>query len=98
MNSSYPDLCVAGKREAPPSGNPEAGARHGRLAIEAGHHLVLVSKEVDSVVGPYLAAYARRHGKVVTPVDGDQPSLLIGLITWAQTLGFEILAAGKSSE
>ena len=80
------------------TGNPEAGARHGRLAIEAGHHVVLVSKEVDSVVGPYLAAYARRHGKVVTPVDGDQPSLLIGLITWAQTLGFEILAAGKSSE
>jgi predicted homoserine dehydrogenase-like protein len=80
------------------TGNPEAGARHSRLAIEAGHHVVLVSKEVDSVVGPYLAQLARAHGKVVTPVDGDQPSLLIGLITWAQTLGFEIIAAGKSSE
>ena len=80
------------------TGNPEAGARHGRLAIEADHHLVLVSKEVDSVVGPYLAQLARARGKVVTPVDGDQPSLLIGLITWAQTLGFEIIAAGKSSE
>jgi predicted homoserine dehydrogenase-like protein len=80
------------------TGNPEAGARHGRLAIEAGHHLVLVSKEVDSVVGPYLAQLAKARGKVVTPVDGDQPSLLIGLITWAQTLGFEIIAAGKSSE
>jgi predicted homoserine dehydrogenase-like protein len=80
------------------TGNPEAGARHGRLAIEAGHHLVLVSKEVDSVVGPYLAHLARQHGKVATPVDGDQPSLLIGLITWAQLLGFDILAAGKASE
>jgi predicted homoserine dehydrogenase-like protein len=80
------------------TGNPEAGARHGRLAIDAGRHLVLVSKEVDSVVGPYLAHLARQRGKVVTPVDGDQPSLLIGLITWAQTLGFEIIAAGKSSE
>ena len=80
------------------TGNPEAGARHCRLAIEAGHHVVLVSKEVDSVVGPYLAQLARARGKVVTPVDGDQPSLLIGLITWAQTLGFEIIAAGKSSE
>ncbi|MBS1227068.1 MAG: flagellar biosynthesis protein FlgA [Proteobacteria bacterium] len=80
------------------TGNPEAGARHARLAIEAGHHVVLVSKEVDSVVGPYLAQLARQHGKVVTPVDGDQPSLLIGLITWAQTLGFDIVAAGKSSE
>lgn len=80
------------------TGNPEAGARHARLAIEADRHVVLVSKEVDSVVGPYLAHLARTRGKVVTPVDGDQPSLLIGLITWAQTLGFEIVAAGKSSE
>jgi predicted homoserine dehydrogenase-like protein len=41
---------------------------------------------------------ARRHGRIVTPVDGDQPSLLIGLITWAEVLGLEILVAGKSSE
>jgi predicted homoserine dehydrogenase-like protein len=80
------------------TGNPEAGARHGRMAVEAGHHLVLVSKEVDSVVGPWLAVGARQRGRVATPVDGDQPSLLIGLITWARTLGFEIVAAGKSSE
>ena len=80
------------------TGNPEAGARHSRIAIEAGHHLVLVSKEVDSVVGPYLAHLARQRGTVATPVDGDQPSLLIGLITWAQLLGFDILAAGKASE
>jgi len=80
------------------TGNPEAGAQHSLIAIEAGHHLVLVSKEVDSVAGPYLAYLARQRGKVVTPVDGDQPSLLIGLITWAQTLGFDIIAAGKSSE
>lgn len=80
------------------TGNPEAGARHSMMAIAAGHHLVLVSKEVDSVIGPYLAHLARQRGKVVTPVDGDQPSLLIGLISWAQTLGFDIIAAGKSSE
>ncbi|NGN41731.1 flagellar biosynthesis protein FlgA [Mesorhizobium sp. CGMCC 1.15528] len=80
------------------TGHPEAGARHARMAIEAGRHLALVSKEVDSVVGPGLAVMARSRGKVVTPVDGDQPSLLIGLVSWAETLGFEIIAAGKSSE
>jgi predicted homoserine dehydrogenase-like protein len=80
------------------TGHPEAGARHARLAIEADRHLAMVSKEVDSVVGPGLAHLARRRGRVVTPVDGDQPSLLIGLVTWAETLGFEIVAAGKSSE
>jgi len=41
---------------------------------------------------------AAERGLVVTPVDGDQPSLLIGLVTWAEVLGLEILAAGKSSE
>lgn len=80
------------------TGHPEAGARHCHQAIEAGKHVALASKEVDSVIGPELARLAQQHGKVVTPVDGDQPALLIGLITWAQTLGFEILSAGKSSE
>ena len=80
------------------TGHPEAGARHAQMAIAAGRHVVLVSKEVDSVVGPVLAYKAQQRGCVSTPVDGDQPSLLIGLISWARLLGLEILAAGKSSE
>jgi predicted homoserine dehydrogenase-like protein len=80
------------------TGHPEAGARHARLAIEAGLHVALTSKEVDSVVGPGLAQMAQAKGRVVTPVDGDQPSLLIGLVTWARLLGLEIVSAGKSSE
>jgi len=80
------------------TGDPEAGARHARMSIEADKHLVMVTKEADSVVGPGLAAMAAARGRIVTPVDGDQPSLLIGLVTWAETLGFEIIAAGKSSE
>ncbi|MGL4289999.1 MAG: flagellar biosynthesis protein FlgA, partial [Phreatobacter sp.] len=80
------------------TGHPEAAARHALLAIEAGRHVALVSKEADSVCGPGLARLARDRGVIVTPVDGDQPSLLIGLITWGQVLGLEIVAAGKSSE
>lgn len=80
------------------TGHPEAGARHARMAIDAGRHVVMVTKETDSVVGPGLALLARAKSRVVTPVDGDQPSLLIGLVTWAETLGFSIVAAGKSSE
>ncbi|WP_411838416.1 NAD(P)H-dependent oxidoreductase [Paracoccus sp. ME4] len=80
------------------TGDPEAGARHARIAIDAGHHVVMVTKETDSVVGPILSRLARERGVVVTPVDGDQPSLLIGLATWAQVLGLRIIAAGKSSE
>jgi predicted homoserine dehydrogenase-like protein len=77
---------------------PGAATRHSLMAIEAGRHVALVSKEADSVVGPGLARLAREKGVVVTPVDGDQPSLLIGLATWAEVLGLEIIAAGKSSE
>jgi predicted homoserine dehydrogenase-like protein len=80
------------------TGHPEAGARHASLTVEAGRHLALVSKEVDIVVGPGLSAMARAKGKVVTPIDGDQPSLLMGQVTWAETLGFTLVAAGKSSE
>ncbi|MEK1889827.1 MAG: flagellar biosynthesis protein FlgA [Phyllobacterium sp.] len=80
------------------TGHPESGAIHAELAIKAGKHLALVSKEVASVIGPGLGALAARKGRVVTPVDGDQPSLLIGLVTWAEVLGFDIVCAGKSSE
>lgn len=80
------------------TGVPEAGARHARLAIEAGWHVVMVSKETDSVIGPVLSRMAAARGLVVSPVDGDQPSLLIGLATWAAVAGLKVLAAGKSSE
>lgn len=80
------------------TGNPEVGAHHARLAIEAGKHVAMASKEVDSVVGPGLTDMARGACVRVSPVDGDQPSLLIGLVTWAEILGFEIVCAGKSSE
>lgn len=80
------------------TGGPEAATRHSLMAIDAGRHVALVSKEADSVVGPGLARLAQKKGVVVTPVDGDQPSLLIALVTWAEVLGLEIIAAGKSSE
>jgi predicted homoserine dehydrogenase-like protein len=80
------------------TGQPQAAARHALLAVEAEKHLALVTKELDSVVGPGLKALAAERGRIVTTVDGDQPSLLIGLATWAEVMGFHIIAAGKSSE
>ncbi len=80
------------------TGHPETGARIAEMAIKDGMHVAMVSKEPDSVVGPILNDKARKAGLVYTPVDGDQPSLLIRLISWARVLGLNILAAGKSSE
>ncbi|HEX5092903.1 MAG TPA: homoserine dehydrogenase [Burkholderiales bacterium] len=80
------------------TGSPEAGARTALAAIGAGKHVAMVSKECDSAVGVILQARAAEAGLVYTAVDGDQPSLLVGLVTWARTLGLEILCAGKASE
>ena len=80
------------------TGMPEVGAIHARSAIKNGKHVVMVTKESDCVVGPILNRLAENAGVVYTPADGDQPSLLIGLISWAETLGFEIVCAGKAGE
>lgn len=80
------------------TGSPEGGARTALAAIRAGKHVAMVSKECDSAVGVILQAKAAEAGLVYTAVDGDQPSLLVGLVTWARTLGLEVLCAGKASE
>ncbi len=80
------------------TGHAEAAVSHALAAIAAGIGVTMVSKEAECVVGPALAARARKAGLAWTLVDGDQPSLLIGLVSWARTLGLPIVAAGKSSE
>ena len=80
------------------TGNPEAGAANAAAALASGKHVAMATKEADSVVGPLLHRRARQAGLTYTPVDGDQPSLLLGLLSWARTLGLEVVAAGKSSE
>ena len=80
------------------TGSPDVGAIHARSAIEHGKHVVMATKETDCVVGPVLSRLARNKNLVYSPSDGDQPSLLIGLLSWAATLGFEIVCAGKAAE
>jgi predicted homoserine dehydrogenase-like protein len=80
------------------TGAPEAAAIHAEAALRNGKHVVMVSKEADSAIGPLLHRRAKAAGLVYTPVDGDQPSLLMQLVVWARLLGLEVLCAGKSSE
>ncbi len=80
------------------TGNPEAAASYSLCAIENGKHVVAVTKESDSVVGPLLSRKARENGVIYSLAEGDQPSLLIGLVTWARNAGLTILGIGKSSE
>lgn len=80
------------------TGDPEGAAATALAAIEAGRHVVIATKEAEIVVGPELACRAAERGVVYSPVDGDQPSLLIGLVAWARMLGLPVVCAGKSSE
>ncbi|MEW1717956.1 homoserine dehydrogenase [Streptomyces sp. NPDC093109] len=80
------------------TGSPAAGFRAARDALAGGHHVAMVSKEVDSVAGVALDRLARRHGVVYTPAAGDQPANLIEWYDRLRTLGLEIVAIGKSGE
>lgn len=80
------------------TGDPEVAATVAERALAHGKHVAMVTKEADCVVGPVLARRAAASGVVHTPVDGDQPSLLIGLLSWSALLGLEIVVAGKASE
>ena len=94
MGGTTPDFDVLVEA----TGQPEAAAIVAEWAIGEKHHVVMASKEAAIVCGPMLHELASRQGVVYTEIDGDQPSLLIGLVSWAHTLGLDIVAAGKSSE
>ncbi len=80
------------------TGHPENATRFMLAAIENGKHVVAVTKESDTVVGSLLAKKARDKGVIYSLAEGDQPSLLIGLITWVKNAGLTILGVGKASE
>jgi predicted homoserine dehydrogenase-like protein len=79
------------------TGDPGAGARHALAAIEHGRHLVMVNVETDVLVGPALAARARKAGLVYSLAYGDQPALICELVDWTRACGFEVVCAGKGT-
>ncbi|MFE9243479.1 homoserine dehydrogenase [Nocardiopsis sp. NPDC006938] len=80
------------------TGSPVAGTGAARLALTTGRHVVMVSKEVDSVSGVALAALAEEHGVVYTPGLGDQPANLVEWYERTRLLGLDVVAIGKSGE
>jgi predicted homoserine dehydrogenase-like protein len=60
-------------------------------------HLIMVNVEGDALVGPSLAALARRAGLVYSLSWGDQPTLICEYFDWARTCGFEMVSAGKGT-
>lgn len=79
------------------TGVPDAGARHAYRALSAGTHVVNVTVETDTVVGPALADLAADNGVTYSLAYGDQPALMVELCDWARTIGLDIVAAGRGS-
>lgn len=79
------------------TGDAAAGARHAARAITAGTHVVNVTVEADTVVGPSLGELADDNGVTYSLAYGDQPALMVELCDWAHTVGLEVIAAGRGS-
>ncbi|MFI2490470.1 homoserine dehydrogenase [Promicromonospora kroppenstedtii] len=79
-------------------GRVPAGFGYAAAALDHGTHVVMVSKEVDTVVGVELGARAVAKGLSYLPGDGDQPANLLRLVDWVSAVGLDIVALGKSGE
>ena len=80
------------------TGVPALGAKHARLAIDHGVHVVMVNVEADVLVGPWLARRAREAGVVYSMAYGDQPALICEQVDWARAIGMDVIAAGKGTK
>ncbi|ROR81711.1 Predicted homoserine dehydrogenase, contains C-terminal SAF domain [Plantibacter flavus] len=80
------------------TGSTRAGFTFAERAIDQGRHVVMVSKEVESLSGVYLADRAKHAGVAYLPGMGDQPANLLSLLDWVSAVGLPVVAVGKSSE
>lgn len=77
------------------TGIPEIGSRVAFETIQSGKHMVMLNVEADITVGAILGRMAKSAGVVYTGSAGDEPGAIMELYDFAQSLGFEVLVAGK---
>ena len=80
------------------TGNPLAGGNNAVAAIKNQKHVVMVTVETDVLIGPALSKLASQNNVVYSLAYGDQPALIEEMYDWANTLGFEVIAAGKGTK
>jgi predicted homoserine dehydrogenase-like protein len=71
------------------TGAVEYGAMAALACIRARRHFVSLNAETGATVGCLLKQEADRAGVVYTDSDGDQPGVLMRLIEYCRTAGFE---------
>ena len=77
------------------TGEIEFGAQTTLKAVEHGKHVILMNAELDATVGPILKVYADRAGVVLTNADGDQPGVVMNLLRFVRTIGYNPVLAGN---
>ncbi|HSM21718.1 MAG TPA: homoserine dehydrogenase [Rubrivivax sp.] len=77
------------------TGNPNTGTQFALDSIANGKHVVMLNVEADITIGRHLHAEARRAGVVYTGAAGDEPAATLELIGFAQSIGLEVVCAGK---
>jgi len=77
------------------TGNPNTGTDFALAAIANGKHIVMLNVEADITIGRHLHAAAKSAGVVYTGAAGDEPAATLELIGFAQSIGLEIVCAGK---
>ncbi|MCA3556180.1 MAG: homoserine dehydrogenase [Aestuariivirga sp.] len=77
------------------TGNPNTGAQFALDSIANGKHVVMLNVEADITIGRHLHGEAKRAGVVYTGAAGDEPAATLELIGFAQSIGLEVVCAGK---
>lgn len=97
VTDDFNALCAAGRIDVviDATGNPNIGTLIALEAMKANKHVVMLNVEADITVGRFLKEEARRQGVVYTGAAGDEPACTLELIGFAQSMGFDVVAAGK---
>jgi predicted homoserine dehydrogenase-like protein len=97
LTEDYQALCKSGRIDVviDATGNPNIGTLIALEAMKNGKHVVMLNVEADITIGRFLKEEARKAGVVYTGAAGDEPAATVELVGFAQSLGFEIVAAGK---
>jgi len=77
------------------TGHVEFSAHVATKAIENQKHVILMNAELDATVGPVLKVYADRAGVIITNADGDQPGVMMNLLRFVKTIGYDPVLAGN---
>lgn len=97
LTEDYKALCASGHVDVviDATGNPNVGTLIALEAFRNGKHVVMLNVEADITIGRFLREEAAKAGVVYTGAAGDEPAATIEIVGFSQSLGFDIVCAGK---